>query len=115
MIGLLCVALALHDMFHTLFHPSGRGAIAEFISYRVWRAWRRIFPANHGPLSLAGPVAFVVTVTTWGLLIVLGFALAYSPFLGSRFVMAPGLDIHHHHAFFDAINVSLGSLITVGG
>lgn len=114
-IGLLFVATALHDMFHTLFHPSGRGAIAEFISFRLWRAWRRLFPARHEVLSLAGPLAFVATVATWGVLIVLGFALVYSPFLGSRYVMAPGLDIRRHNAFFDAINVSLGSLITVGG
>jgi hypothetical protein len=114
-LGLLLVAAALHDMFHTLFHPSGRGAIAEFISFRLWRIWRRIFRARHEPLSLAGPLAFVATVSAWGVLIVLGFALVYSPFLKTRFVLAPGLDIHRHHSFFDAINVSLGSLITVGG
>jgi hypothetical protein len=114
-IGLLCVGVALHDMFHTLFHPSGRGAIAEFISFRLWRIWRSLFRGRHGPLSLAGPLAFVATVAAWGILIVLGFALVYSPSLETRFVMPPGLDIHRHHAFFDAINVSLGSLITVGG
>jgi hypothetical protein len=114
-IGLLCVGAALHDMFHTLFHPSGRGAIAEFISFRLWRIWRHLFRVRHGPLSLAGPLAFVATVAGWGILIVLGFALVYSPFMPTRFVMAPGLDIQRHHAFFDAINVSLGSLITVGG
>jgi hypothetical protein len=114
-LGLLLVAAALHDMFHTLFHPSGRGAIAEFISFRLWRIWRRIFSARHELLSLAGPLAFVFTVSTWGVLIVLGFALVYSPLLETRFVLAPGLDIHRHHSFFDAINVSLGSLITVGG
>jgi hypothetical protein len=114
-IGLLLVAAALHDMFHTLFHPSGRGAIAEFISFHLWRGWRRVFPARHETLSLAGPVAFLLTVITWGLAILLGFALVYYPFLWARFKMAPGLDIQRHHAFFDAINVSLGSLITVGG
>src|SRR5439155_10300915 len=68
-IGLLLVAAALHDMFHTLFHPSGRGAIAEFISFHLWRGWRRVFPARHETLSLAGPVAFLLTVITWGLAI----------------------------------------------
>jgi hypothetical protein len=114
-IGLFLVAVALHDMFHTLFHPSGRGAIAESISFRLWRLWRRLFRAHHESLSLAGPLAFVATVIAWGVLIVLGFALVYSPFVEARFVMTPGLDIHRHHAFFDDINVSLGSLITVGG
>ena len=114
-IGLLIVGLALHDMFHTLFHPSGRGALAEFISFRMWRIFRRLSPANHGRLSLAGPLGFMATVFAWGVMIVAGFGLVYRPFLPSSFVMAPGLDIRQHQSFFDEINVSLGSLITVGG
>jgi hypothetical protein len=114
-IGLIMVGAALHDMFHTLFHPSGRGALAEFISFRMWHLFRRLFPANHSRLSLAGPLAFVATVFVWGTLIVAGFGLVYRPFLPSSFAMAPGLDIRQHQSFFDAINVSLGSLITVGG
>jgi hypothetical protein len=115
LIGLLLIATSLHDMFHTLFHPSGRGAIAEFISFRLWRMWRRLFPSKHGSLSLAGPLAFLATVSVWGLMIVLGFLLIYYPFLGREFVMAPGLDIRDHSTFFDAFNVSLGSLISLGG
>jgi hypothetical protein len=114
-IGLFVVSLALHDMFHTLFHPSGRGVLAEFISFRMWHIFRRLFPANHSRLGLAGPLAFVATVFVWGILIVAGFGLVYRPFLSSSFVMAPGLDIRQHQSFFDAVNVSLGSLITVGG
>jgi hypothetical protein len=114
-IGLLMVGLALHDMFHTLFHPSGRGALAEFISFRMWRIFRRLFPGNHARLSIAGPLAFIATVFVWGVLIVTGFGLVYQPFLSSSFAMAPGLDIRQHLSFFDAINISLGSLITVGG
>lgn len=114
-IGLLLALAALHDMFHTLFHPSGRGAMAEFISFRLWRLWRRSFPGRHSTLSLAGPLAFLATVLGWGVMIVVGFALIYSPFLDSSFVMAPGLDIHRHESFFDAMNISLGSLITLAG
>ena len=114
-IGLLMVCLGLHDMFHTLFHPSGRGAVAEFISFRMWRIFRHLFHASHRRLSLAGPLAFVATVIAWGIMIVAGFGVLYRPFLLSSFVMAPGLDIRQHQSFFDAVNVSLGSLITVGG
>jgi hypothetical protein len=114
-LGLLLVTLALHDMFHTLFHPSGRGAIAEFVSFRTWRLWRYVFPAQHDRLSVAGPIAFIATVFAWGAMIVAGFAFIYGPFLISSFVMAPGLDIRGHDTFFDAVNISLGSLITVGG
>jgi len=114
-LGLLLVSIALHDMFHTLFHPSGRGAIAEFISFRTWRLWRYLFAGRHSLLSVAGPIAFVATVFAWGVMIVAGFALIYRPFLISLFVMAPGLEIRAHDTFFDAVNISLGSLITVGG
>jgi hypothetical protein len=114
-IGLLLIAAALHDMFHTLFHPSGRGALAEFISYRLWRFWRRIYPAKHGALSLAGPLAFLATLACWGLMIVAGFALIYHPFLAREFVLPQGLNIDEHTTFFDAWNVSLGSLITISG
>jgi hypothetical protein len=114
-IGLALIGAALHDMFHTLFHPSGRGAMAEFISFRLWRVWRQLFTAQHSRLSLAGPVAFLATVFVWALMIVLGFALIYHPFLGREFVMAPGLDIRDHQTFFDGFNVSLGSLISLGG
>jgi hypothetical protein len=112
--GLLLIAAALHDMFHTLFHPSGRGAMAEFVSYRTWRVWRRIFPARHQILSIAGPLAFVFTVATWALLIVVGFALVYHNFLASRFIAVQGLNIWDHLSFFDALNVSLGSMMTSG-
>ena len=115
LIGFALIAAALHDMFHTLFHPSGRGAISEWISYRIWRLSRRIFEGRHSWLSLSGPLSFVAIVSAWATLIVVGFALIYYPFLWNRFVMAPGLNIDGHHSFFDAINVSLGSLITVGG
>lgn len=113
--GLLLIAAALHDMFHALFHPSGRGAMAEFVSYRTWRAWRRMFPARHQILSIAGPLAFVFTVATWVLLIVVGFALVYHHFLARRFIAAEGLNIREHQSFFDAINVSLGSMMTLSG
>jgi hypothetical protein len=77
--------------------------------------WRRLFPARHQILSIAGPLAFVFTVSIWILLIVVGFALIYYHFLASRFIAAQGLNIHDHESFFDAINVSLGSMITLGG
>jgi len=91
--GLLMLAAALYDMFHTLFHPSARGALSEWISLRMWRFWRRIYAGNHSRLSLSGPLSFVLIVFSWGLLLVLGFALIYHPFLPTQFVMAPGLDI----------------------
>jgi hypothetical protein len=115
LLGTVMIAAALHDIFHTLFHPSGRGAISERISFRIWRLWRRIFGPRHSWLSLAGPLSFIAIVGAWATLIVIGFAFIYHPFLASRFVMAQGLDIRTHHSFFDSINVSLGSLITVGG
>jgi hypothetical protein len=47
--------------------------------------------------------------------VVIGFSIIYMPYIGSQFALAPGLDPARHHSFLDAVNVSLGSLITVGG
>jgi hypothetical protein len=115
LLGLALIAVCLKDIFHTLFHPIGTGAVSEWISRRAWRLARRLAGKSHQRLSLAGPLCFVVIVAVWLASIVVGFALLYAPFMSTQFVMSPGLDIARHHSFMDAINFSIGSLITVGG
>ena len=47
-IGAGLVLVAVRDVFHTLFHPDGRGRLSRFIGRSVWgamrvagRRWRR--------------------------------------------------------------------------
>ena len=49
----LVVVMALRDIFHTLWHPSGTGDIAKAVSADVWRATGRVAPRR--VRHLAGP------------------------------------------------------------
>ena len=66
--GAVVVLLALRDIFHTIWHPSGRGGLSRRIMAAVWRVGRR--RRALGPLT--GPLAMVVVVLTWVVLILLG-------------------------------------------
>ncbi len=113
--GLAMIGVAFHDLFRTLFHPAGRGALSDWLARGVWRTCRAITRKGWNIITFAGPYAMLAIIAAWVSLIVLGNALIYWRFLGSHFVMAPGLDIHHHSGFFDALNVSIGALITITG
>lgn len=110
--GLLLVLLALWDVFQTLFHPAGRGTLSDWVADLVWRGARR-FPSER-LLTTAGPLAFVAVVAVWLALVILGFSLVYWPQM-ARIAFAPGLDPAKHKTYFDALNLSMGALITIGG
>jgi hypothetical protein len=114
-IGVLIIGLGCHDVFHTLFHPGGRGTIDDVLSRRLWRVLRFFSKRWPRMLTLAGPVIFVCIISVWALLIVCGFALVYAPSIRTGFVLAPGIDPSRHGTFMDAFNVSLGALITLVG
>jgi len=109
-LGVLLVATALFDLFHTLFHPAARGKISDFFALMVWRASRRFWPRS---LSVAGPLAFVLIVVYWAASIVLGFALIYLPHLPRSFTFSPGLNPQVYSSFGGALTVSLCCLITL--
>lgn len=44
-VGILLVTVVVRDVFHTLFHPVGRGSIAPQVMKLVWRLLR-LFPAS---------------------------------------------------------------------
>jgi hypothetical protein len=113
-LGLCLILAALHDIFRTLFHPAGRGALSDWVARFVWNIFRTVSSRNPRSIILAGPFGILAIMGIWVVLIVIGFSLIYLPYIGS-FALAPGLDPARHHSFLDAVNVSLGSLITVGG
>ncbi len=57
--GLLLVTAGAQDLFHTLFHPSGQGNISEFLTLRIWRAFRRYAPEKR---QMVGPLNFLVVI-----------------------------------------------------
>jgi hypothetical protein len=65
------VLVALRDIFHTLWHPSGRGGVARQVMATVWRAGQG--RRGRGRVSLlAGPLSTVLVVLSWVVLVVLG-------------------------------------------
>jgi Ion channel len=108
--GLTMIAVAGRDIFDSLFHPEGRSSVGRLVSRSVWLGMRRLGPRRSRVLALAGPIALVSVISTWALLLILGWALFFLPHIdGFRIASgARGGDL------VDALNVSLVSLTTLG-
>jgi hypothetical protein len=112
-VGALLVLLALRDIVHTLWHPSGRGGLSRRLMHVVWRAGRR---ARHRSRLgfLGGPVTMGAVVLAWVLLLVLGWTLVYWPHLPEGFVYGSGLDAAGRGRLIDAVYLSIVTLATLG-
>lgn len=111
--GFLLVGWGLRDVFHTLWHPGGRGGLARPLMRVTWRTGRRARCRPWlGPLT--GPLAMLVAVSVWLLMIVLGWALAYWPHMPDGFVYGSEIDPGERGAFLDAVYMSVVSLATLG-
>ncbi|SDD54237.1 Ion channel [Geodermatophilus telluris] len=110
--GALLVALVLRDVVHTLWHPSGRRGLSRRLMQVLWRAGRAA-RRRSGSGFLGGPVAMVVVVLTWVLLLVLGWTLVYWPHVPGGFVYGSGLDVDRAGPL-DAVYLSLVTLATLG-
>lgn len=112
-LGAAVVVAVLRDVFHTLWHPSGRGSLSRFVMTVVWRLSRRL--GSRGRLAaLAGPLALVAVVGTWGILVVLGWTLIYWPHLPDSFVFSTGLQPARRSDLLDAVYLSLVTAATLG-
>lgn len=110
-VGALLIALVLRELFHTLFHPAGRGDLSMAVFRLVWRLARR---TGGRALRLAGPVAMVLVIALWGGGLLLGCALVYWPFLPGSFIFASPLEPGTQGAFVDALYFSLVTQATLG-
>ena len=78
--GALLILLVGADVFRTALLPSSTGPVNHVLSRVVWQAARRApRVARPGAMRCAGPLALVLTVLVWLLLLMLGFALLYLP------------------------------------
>ena len=112
-VGVAVVLATLRDIFHTLWHPSGRGGLARKLLAAVWRAGRP--RRGHRRVRvLAGPLAMVVVVMAWVLLIVLGWTLIYWPHLEDGFFISDSLQQTTRGGLLDALYLSMVTLATLG-
>jgi hypothetical protein len=109
-VGAVLVLVALRDIFHTIWHPSGRGRLSRRLMGAVWRLGRR----RRALGQLTGPLAMVVVVLVWVLLILLGWALVYWPHLPGGFVFGGSLDPTSRAGLLDAVYLSTVTLATLG-
>ncbi len=112
-VGVFVVLAALRDIFHTLWHPSGRSGLGRKVMAAVWRAGRP--RRGRGRVSvLAGPLSMVVVVLAWVGFVVLGRTLIYWPHLADGFHLSEGLRGSPRGGFPDALYLSMVTLATLG-
>jgi voltage-gated potassium channel Kch len=112
-LGMAVIAVGLRDVFHTLWHPSGRGGVSRRLMAGIWWAGR---PARRKGRStvLTGPLAMVLVVFVWVSLVVLGFTLVYWPHLPGGFVVGSELPTEEGPSFLDALYLSTVTVTTLG-
>lgn len=113
-LGALLAAVALRDIFHTVWYPRGYGSLAHALCRWVWRLTRIWNRRTGNSTELGGPLGLLVTVTVWTLLIVLGFALIYLPHLPDGFSYSSSVDVAGSTGFSAAAYVSLTYVSTLG-
>jgi hypothetical protein len=94
--GLILLGLAL-DVFITVFQPEGHGGpLTRRQSNLLWRVWRELAPGDERRdswLALAGPALALLTPAVWAVLLIVGYALVYFPWIES-FLVSPG-ELRH--------------------
>jgi voltage-gated potassium channel Kch len=114
LLGIALILVALRDIFDVLFHPVGRGIVARRVVLGVSAVARRL-PGSKGTVGLlAGPIGYAAVVTTWAVLLAVGWALIFMPHLPEGFTFDPALDPAEHSGFLDALYISLVNLTSLG-
>jgi hypothetical protein len=112
-IGGLLIFITIIDVFQTLFHPGIRGALNDWIARGIWKVFRTIAVRWRKTLTYAGPFAILLTIVCWTVLTWFGFALIYFPRLQYGFAYNSSIASAQSGGFTEALNVSLGALITI--
>jgi hypothetical protein len=107
--AVVLVAVALRDVFDTLFHESGRAVLSRLLMRGVWRVFRRL--GGRRRLSLAGPIALIVVVMSWALMLVVGWALLLMPHMPDDFAFTTPSQSGR---LVESLYLSLVTLTTVG-
>jgi len=119
-LGLVLIAVAVRDSFATLLQPNKTGGLNRAISLTIFRVLRAIGRRlqrrrsdERAVLVLAGPLAVLLVILSWAVLIASGAALIYMPHMPEEFVLASGLPAAED-GFSDALYFSLSNLTTLG-
>lgn len=112
-LGVVVVLVAIRDIFHTLWQPSGRGDLSRLVMRGLWRLGQR--RRDRGTAGvLTGPLALFLVIGMWVVLLVSGAALVYGPHLPEGFVYQSGLTVSERSEVLDALYLSMVTLATLG-
>jgi hypothetical protein len=106
--GIVMIAVALDDVFHTLLRPASTGRLTTFVFRAFWSLSRR-----RRPFSVGGPLTIIATIAVWIVLISVGWALIYLPHLPEGFSHS-GVDPSDYNPFVESLTYSLVALTTLG-
>lgn len=112
-VGSALIALALLDVFATLFSRGGRRTLSHALIRSTWIVFRRL-SSRPRVLSLAGPAAFLAVIATWVAALAVGWALVYWPQMPDGFIHSSTLAEADRSGFVDSLYVSLVTLATLG-
>ncbi len=109
--GVALIAAVAREVFHSLFHPSGRGTLTVFVFRAVWRLTGRL---GRRARAVSGPLAMVAVIALWVGLSLVGWALVYLPALPGSFGFASSLDPAAQDGFDDALYFAWVTQATLG-
>ena len=109
--GIVVIGVGLHDMFHTLLHPTGQGRLSRMVLTGMWKVSKA---TGHRLGSTVGPLAMVAVILVWVLLQLLGWALIYLPHVPEGFMYSSGVDPSDYPDALGAVYLSAVTLSTLG-
>jgi hypothetical protein len=106
--GAMLVVLALRDLFHTLWHPRGFGALGRLVFALVWRVTRRM------DTELSGPIGLLAVAVMWAFLVVAGWTLVYLPHMPEGFYFSSSLRPGDSSDLVTSVYLSVVTVATLG-
>ncbi|MFV9632725.1 potassium channel family protein [Mycobacterium neumannii] len=112
-VGFALVLAVVRDVFHTLFHPIGRGSISPLVMRAVWRVLRPL-PARLRVTTLTGPLGMVAVIAIWALGALVGWALIYFSQMPHGFEFSSDIAAATRGGLLDSVYLSLVTVATLG-
>jgi len=109
--GVGLIGLALLDAFATFFSHVKRGALSHALVRAMWSTCHRL--PGTGALMLAGPVSVLIVLASWVVMLTIGWALVYWPWMPRGFLHTAELD-GPGSSLLDSLYFSLVTLATLG-
>ncbi|MFI8567596.1 potassium channel family protein [Rhodococcus sp. NPDC078407] len=113
LLGAAFIALALRDIYATLWHPTGLGTLSRSMFRIIWAIAARVGPRGRA-LGSAGPLGMIATVLLWAASIVAGWALIYLPHMPDGFYFSSALQPQSSSDPVAALYLSLVTVATLG-